>query len=322
MLFLSTAAFAVIQFELGKNTATKNIDNNQTDSDEVTDDIEDETEFNSKEPENNEPINVLLIGVDTADDEPARTDTIMVAQYNPKTGDAKLASIMRDTYVEIPGYRDNKINASFFLGGPDLLRQTLEHNFGLDLHYYAMVNFDGFIEVVDTIAPNGVEVDVENRMYYSVGNTVIDFQPGLQTFDGHDALNYVRFRSDRNNDFGRVERQQEMLSILKDELLTLSGITRVPRLVGSLEPYINTNLRTTRILSLGRDFLLNPVDDIDTLRIPVQNGYTDKHYSHAGAVLELDFEKNREAITSFFSESSATLAKDSTEDEEKTEDDM
>ncbi|WP_368503771.1 LCP family protein [Alkalihalophilus sp. As8PL] len=312
-LFLSTAAFAVLQYEIGKSNANQNLSENTNTTTENTE----EQEFQSKEPENNEPINVLLIGVDTADDEPARTDTIMVAQYDPKNGDAKLASIMRDTYVEIPGYRDNKINASFFLGGPDLLRETIEHNFGLDLHYYAMVNFDGFVEVVDTVAPNGIEVDVKDPMYYSSGSTEINFKPGLQKLDGKEALNYVRFRSDANNDFGRVQRQQEMISLIKDEVLSVSGITRVPRLIGSIEPYLDTNIKTTRLLSLGRDFLLNPVDDIDTLRIPVQDGYYDEYYSHAGSVLELDFEKNREAINSFFSNPSEGFANDSqTKDED------
>ncbi|MEC2071472.1 LCP family protein [Alkalihalophilus marmarensis] len=316
LLFISTAAFAVFQYELGKNNAQQNL-TEANDSDEMLEDETEVHEFQSKEPENNEPINVLLIGVDTAEDEPARTDTIMVAQYDPKNGDAKLASIMRDTYVEIPGYRDNKINASFFLGGPDLLRETIEHNFGLDLHYYAMVNFDGFVEVVDTIAPKGIEVDVEDRMYYQSGSTVIDFEPGTQVLDGQQALNYVRFRSDANNDFGRVERQQEMLTLLKDELLTVSGLTRVPRLIGSVEPYLDTNIKTTRMLSLGRDFILNPVDDVQTLRIPVKDGYSDQHYSHAGAVLELDFEKNKEAIHSFFSNESKGFANDSTSEDDE-----
>ncbi|WP_017726912.1 LCP family protein, partial [Halalkalibacterium ligniniphilum] len=259
-----------------------------------------ELQFTPDKPENEETLNVLLIGVDTEENEPARTDTIMVAQYSPKDGTAKLASIMRDSYVSIPGYQDNKINAAFFFGGPELLRQTIKENFDLDVHYYAMVNFDGFVSLVDAIAPNGIELDIKNRMYYQSSNTYIDFQPGVQTLDGQQALNYVRFRSDSNNDFGRVARQQEMLSLLKDELLSLSGLTRVPRLIGQIEPYIDTNITTGKVISLGRDFLLNPVEEIETLRIPIENGYVDRTYSHAGQVLELDFEKNRQAISAFF----------------------
>ncbi len=315
MLFLVSAGYAMIQYESGRSNTEVKLSNNETKPTNT------ETSFKAKAPENNEPINVLLIGVDTDEGEAARTDTIMIAQYDAQNGDAKIASIMRDSYVEIPGYSNNKINASFFFGGPELLRQTIEKNFEMDIHYYAMVNFEGFVEVVDTVAPNGIEIDIKNRMYYrdGSGRTNIDLQPGLQTLDGEEALGYVRFRNDSHNDFGRVGRQQEVLNILKDELLTLSGVTRVPKLIGAVEPFIDTNLNTTRMLSIGRDFLLNPVDDIQTLRIPVENGYSDKSYSHAGAVLELDFEKNRDALQLFFSTKSGALASENKDNEDDKE---
>lgn len=316
ILFIATAAYAVIQYETGRNESQANITPaNETEMTEEQDVVE------VKEPENNEPINVLLIGADTSDQQPARTDTIMITQYDPKTGDAKLASIMRDTYVEIPGRSNNKINAAFAFGGPDLLRDTIEQNFDLDIHYYAMVNFDGFVDVVDTIAPNGLEVNIENRMYYqdSAGSTTIDFQPGLQTLDGQEALNYARFRNDAQNDFGRVQRQQQILTLLKDELLSFSGLTRVPRLIGAVEPHLETNIQTTRMLSLGRDLVLNPVSQIETLRIPIDEGYHNEYYSHAGSVLEMDKTKNVQALQEFFSRQSSLAAETSTDEAEEQE---
>ena len=312
ILFLATAGYAMMQFQAGQTSSENNLTSNETVTSE-------ENVVEVKEPENNEPINVLLIGIDTSDQEPARTDTIMIAQYDAKNGNAKLASIMRDTYVEIPGRSNNKINAAFAFGGADLLRQTIEQNFDLDIHYYAMVNFDGFVEVVDTVAPNGLEVDIENRMYYQdgSGSVTIDFQPGLQTLDGHEALNYVRFRNDSQNDFGRVQRQQEVLTLLKDELLSFSGLTRVPRLIGAVEPHLETNIQTSRMLSLGRDFVLNPINELETLQIPVDDGYHNGYYSHAGAVLEMDVEKNVQAIQDFFSGQSSLASDTATEDEEQ-----
>ncbi|MCM3763128.1 LCP family protein [Alkalihalobacillus oceani] len=298
-LFLVTTAYAVMQFQAGKNEAQDNLtENEMIGSDEL-----DEEVVEVKEPENDEPINVLLIGIDTSDQEPARTDTIMIGQYDAKNGDAKLASIMRDTYVEIPGHMNNKINYAFAAGGADLLRKTIEQNFDLDIHYYAMVNFNGFVNVVDTVAPDGLEVNIENRMYYrdTAADMVIDFQPGVQTLHGDEILKYVRFRKDSENDFGRVARQQEILALLKDELLSFSGLTRIPRLIGSVEPYLETNIGLPQMLSIGRDFALNPINDFETLRIPLDNSYRDEYYSHAGAVLEIDKEKNVQAITDFFS---------------------
>ncbi|SDZ01119.1 cell envelope-related function transcriptional attenuator common domain-containing protein [Evansella caseinilytica] len=244
-------------------------------------------------------INVLLVGLDREDGS-SRTDTIMLAQYRPNEDKARLVSLMRDAYVSIPGYRDNKLNTAYFLGGLELLRQTLKENFDIDVHYYAQVDFDGFVRVVDTLAPSGVEVDVEKRMYYDGGGSlVIDFQPGPQIMDGEDALKYVRFRNDYENDFGRVRRQQEMLSILKNELLSLSGVRRIPQVLGSIEPYIQTNISTQKLLSYGSDFFLSGIDEIETLTIPVDGSYVDATYPHAGAVLELDLEENKQALHDF-----------------------
>ncbi|MGO4889339.1 LCP family protein [Anaerobacillus sp. MEB173] len=292
-----TFVYAGYQYESGRNQALENLD---------IDPDEEDIEFNPFEEDKdseNGYINVLLIGADNEGDGAARTDTIMVAQYRPKEGTVRIASIMRDTYVSIPGYRDNKINTSFFLGGPELLRKTIKENFDININYYALVDFNGFVQTVDTIAPDGIELDIEKRMYYhdSYGDLLIDFQPGPQNLDGEETLKYVRFRSDHENDFGRVRRQQEVLTVLKDELLSVSGITKLPRLVGTIEPYIQTNLDNRKILSLGKDFFLNPINDIETLTIPVNGGYTDRRYSHAGSVLELDFEKNKEVISEFFS---------------------
>lgn len=313
ILFVATASYAMIQFDAGRKNSENKLASNETNSGE------DEVEV--KEPENDEPINVLLIGVDTAENEPARTDTIMIAQYDPVHGEAKLASIMRDSYVEIPDRSNNKINAAFAFGGADLLRKTIEQNFDLDIHYYAMVNFDSFIEVVDTVAPDGLEIDIEKRMYYNdnAGGTTIDFQPGLQKLDGHETLNYVRFRHDNQNDFGRIQRQQEVLKLLKDELLSFSGIARVPRLIGAVEPHIETNIRTAKMISLGKDFVLNPVTDLEMIRIPVEGGYDEGNYSHAGTVLELDLEKNVQALHDFFSNESTVAADEDTDSENDEE---
>ncbi|MCD8510202.1 MAG: LCP family protein [Bacillus sp. (in: Bacteria)] len=260
---------------------------------------DEEIEFNAPEEEL-DYINVLLVGLDD-DEDIARTDTIMIGQYRPDEGKVKLLSLMRDMYVEIPGYRNNKINASFAFGGLELLRKTIKENFDIEVHYYAQVNFDSFERIVDTLAPEGIDVEVERRMYYQSGSLTIDFQPGIQTMDGKEALKYARFRNDHENDFGRVRRQQQLLSVLKDEMLSLSGVRRIPQLLGSIDPYIQTNISTQKMMSYSRDLFLSSVDEIETLTIPVDGGFTDETYSHAGAVLVLDWEKNREALHEFLS---------------------
>lgn len=243
-----------------------------------------------------EKVNVLLLGVDSRGEEKSRTDTIMVAQFDPKTDEAKLISIMRDTYVEIPSYNNYKINTAYFLGGVELLRQTIKDNFDIDLNYYAVIDFKGFEKVVDTLAPNGIEMNVEKRMSEKIG---VVLEPGLQNLNGKELLGYARFRQDAEGDFGRVERQQEVINALKDEMISVSGIAKLPKLVGTIQPNIATNLEGLERLDFLIDLIINPPAKIETLRIPIENSFTNKTYDHAGAVLEIDFEQNQQAIDVF-----------------------
>ncbi|WP_078431806.1 LCP family protein [Metabacillus halosaccharovorans] len=253
-------------------------------------------------------INVLLLGVDSRGEEKSRTDTIMIAQYDPKEGKAKLVSIMRDTYVEIPDYKNYKINTAYFLGGPELLRETLEKNLGVDLHYYALVDFKGFQQVVDTLAPNGIEIDVQQSMSKNIG---VSLEPGVQMLDGAELLGYARYRADAKGDFGRVERQQEVINALKDELISVNGVTKLPKLVGTVQPYIETNVSGSEVLGLLKDFIVNTPEDIETMTIPVEGSYTNESYSHAGSVLEIDMEENKAALDEFLNGPSSVVTSDS-----------
>lgn len=251
--------------------------------------------FDGPEPQYGE-INVMLLGSDArANEKDGRSDSLMVAHYSQKTGDLKLISIMRDTYVEIPGYGKHKMNAAFSLGGPELVRQTLKENFGLDVHYYTIVDFNGFPKLVDILAPNGIEVDIPYTMQHGIGMTL---QPGQQTLHGEELLGYVRFRHDRRSDFGRVERQQEAISKLKEEAVGLHSIMNLPKLLGAAEAYIDTNLDKKTMLSIGKGLLDKKSSGIETLRIPVDQSYTDRTVN-VGDVLDIDVQKNVNALDAF-----------------------
>lgn len=254
-------------------------------------------EFNGDAIKNNlGKVNILLLGVDSRGEEKSRTDTIMVAQFDPKEKTAKVVSIMRDIYVEIPEYNNYKINTAYFLGGAELLRKTIKENLDIDLHYYAMVDFKGFEKMVDSLAPNGIEIDVEKQMSEKIG---VSLEPGLQHLNGKELLGYARYRQDAQGDFGRVERQQKVINALKDELVSVNGVSKLPKIIGTVQPFIQTNISGTDLLGLVKDFLLNAPEDIETLRIPVDNSYTDASYPHAGSVLEIDMETNKQALEEF-----------------------
>ncbi|MEK5390766.1 LCP family protein [Margalitia sp. FSL K6-0131] len=246
-------------------------------------------------------INVLLLGSDSRGEGPARTDSIMVAHYDQNTHQAKLISIMRDSFVDIPGHGRQKINAAYAIGGTELLRQTIQENFGIDINYYAVVDFKGFEKVVDVIAPEGIEVDVPSKMSYGIGMTL---QPGKQVLHGKKLLGYVRFRHDNLSDFGRVQRQQEVIGKLKDQAYSMTSLLKLPKIMGVIEPYVDTNIDTPTLLSLGKDLLTSKSSKIQTMRIPVNGSFTNERYDHLGEVLSIDLAQNKKALDEFLSSNS------------------
>ncbi|WP_432358733.1 LCP family protein [Sporosarcina sp. UB5] len=250
--------------------------------------------FDGPEPQFGE-INIMLLGSDARKDEEGRSDTLIIANYNQKTEKVKLISIMRDTYVNIPGYGMQKMNSAYSFGGPELVRQTIKENFDLDVHYYAMVNFNGFPKIADILAPDGIEVDIPYTMSHGIYMTL---HPGVQRLQGEQLLGYVRFRHDSKNDFGRVARQQEVLSKLKDEAVSMHSLMNLPKLLGAADAYIDTNLDKMTMLSIGKGILDNKSEKIDTLRIPVDNSYRPERV-RVGEVLAIDFDKNKEELNKF-----------------------
>ncbi|MBG9590691.1 transcriptional regulator [Cytobacillus firmus] len=268
-----------------------------------------ETEIGESEKVNKEPSaivnetkNFLLIGVDSRGEEDSRSDAIVLASYEPSGESIKLVSLMRDSYVKIPDYQYmySKLNHAYYIGGKDLLKDTIEQNFGVQIDHTAIIDFKGFTAMLDAIAPDGIEAEVSAAMIEDMG---LDLEPGKQKLKGSDILSYVRFRHDGQSDFGRVDRQQEILIGLKDEVMNQfsspAGLARFPEVISQAMKYVETDLKIEEALSLGVKFLMNPVTDIETLRVPVEDSYENKTYEHAGSVLQLDFEENSEALKQF-----------------------
>ncbi|MCY7817667.1 LCP family protein [Bacillus haynesii] len=255
-------------------------------------------EFNGEGSDLDE-VNILVLGIDSRGEDHSRSDSMMVIHYNKKQKQPKLISIMRDSYVDIPGYDKQKVNAAYAYGGPELVRKTLKDSFDLDINYYAVIDFKGFAKIVDAVAPDGIEVDVPKKMSYGIGMTL---QPGKQVLHGDSLLGYVRFRHDRESDFGRVRRQQEVFSKLQKEAVSMGNIAQLPKLWGLVDPYIETNIPNGVIFSVGKDFLLGSVKETKSLRLPVDGSFTNKDDPKYGAVLDLDLEQNKEELKRFLNE--------------------
>lgn len=216
----------------------------------------------------NERINVLVMGLDyrdwEADEGPARTDTMMVLTIDPVAKTAAMLSIPRDLWVNVPGYGQNKINTAYFLGeanrlpggGPELASRTVEEFLGIEIHYWAQVDFTAFVQFVDYIG--GVKLDIQEPITLDLigkeRNEHLD--PGVVTLDGALALAYARNRSEGDGDFSRARRQQEVIMSIRGQLIRRD----VQRLIFSnpkgiwdiFSQNIQTNIPFLDALSLGK----------------------------------------------------------------------
>ncbi|ATP40242.1 transcriptional regulator [Solibacillus sp. R5-41] len=239
----------------------------------------------------------LIIGVDARGTEKSRSDTMMLLAWNHDTNDMKLVSFMRDIYADIPGYQSYKLNTAYYLGGVPLLKATLNEMFDLPVHHYALIDFKSFETLIDILAPNGIEMDVEKNMG---GEIDVELKKGLQQLNGKELLGYARFRSDAEGDFGRVNRQQKVIEALKDEMLSPTNVKNFPKLVGAAQGYITTDLTSTDQLStIFKAIAGNGELAIEKMTIPAEGMYKFANYRHAGSVLEIDVEKNKQLLHDF-----------------------
>ncbi|MBT2737707.1 LCP family protein [Bacillus sp. ISL-7] len=247
-------------------------------------------------------MNFLLIGSDSRGEPQSFSDAIIIAQYVPKEGNIKLISLMRDSYVKIPGHRKgyDKLNMAYFIGGNELLKKTIYQNFGIKVDHSVSIDFEGFANFIDLIAPEGITVNVSQKM---IDDFKMDVKPGENALKGRELLKYVRFRHDDESDFGRVKRQQEVIVKVKEQLKNkfshIESLAALPDFVEESLNHVESDMDKGEILSVLSKLVFYPIKNIDRLRIPIQNSYVNKTYPHSGAVLEINMEANREALKDF-----------------------
>lgn len=196
-------------------------------------------------------LNILLLGVDQRENEPARSDTIIVASLNLKEKNVHLLSIPRDTRVNIPGKGIKaKINHAHAVGGSELAVKTVEEFLDIPIHYYIETNFEGFAKIIDILG--GITLNVEERMYLPLEG--INLKAGLQKLEGHNALSYVRWRGDGTGDIGRIQRQQKFFKALADQSLQFSTIWKLPELLEELNKQVKTDLTAQKMITLANKF--------------------------------------------------------------------
>jgi LCP family protein required for cell wall assembly len=195
------------------------------------------------------PLNVLVLGVDTRPDDPAmgsRTDTIMLVQVVPKTGDVKVLSVPRDLYVEVGSGEKDRINAAYNYGGIEQTVDALENYTGVPIDHYAIVDFEGFREIID--AMDGVRVDVGQDVFpekWHMGE-------GVQRLGGRKALFYARYRGTAGGDLDRMERQRRLVAALRSKALQWNIIEKLPATMKVMNENVQTDLDLDSSVALGQ----------------------------------------------------------------------
>lgn len=248
--------------------------------------------------------NVLLIGCDARNvSESSRSDSMILLSLNKKSNKIVMTSIMRDIYLDIPGYGGNRVNAAYSYGGAGLLLETIEQNFKIKIDKYVSVNFFTFIDIIDKLG--GVNISVSQSELPVLNQYIqeINLLKGLSADDGKlthagdnikltgkQAMGFSRIRYVGNDDFGRTQRQRTILTQAYDKLKGQNFI-QLNSILNALLPDVTTNLTKGELFSLLLSspayFNYSLVQD----RIPIDKSYSDA-YIRGMDVLTIDAEKN------------------------------
>jgi LCP family protein required for cell wall assembly len=231
-----------------------------------------------------EPFTILLMGIDSTDEvltknAIANGDTLILITFNPKTLNATMISIPRDSYVPIAcwsGQPENKITHAAAYGN-DCMINTIQNYFDVTIDYYAKINFKGLVKLVDAVG--GVDINVEQTLCTDNSNreNEVCITPGQQTLNGEQALVYARNRKSLvNGDFGRGQHQQEIVMALINKMKTINDVNTFMDILNTVSNSIDTNLTTKQILSfynIGKDIIKKSLSSDDADLINIQQLY-------------------------------------------------
>ncbi len=257
--------------------------------------------------------NILLIGVDNdyagGMDQLGNADGLIIVSINEDTKRVALNSIMRDSYVSVPGRYNTKITLTYHFGGVDLLREVMEANFGVPIDNYMLVNYPDLIQIVD--AMGGVEMDVTaDELYWMQPkienlNEILGRMPeqdvlsptqaGTLLLNGVQTAAYLRIRYAGNGDFDRTTRARNVLLALKDKAAAMS-LTELNEMANVVLPCVKTDLSEGEVLSLLLSAPSYLQYEMESNRIPIDGTWGFADAAEAGAVVTVDYKANRDFL--------------------------
>lgn len=302
-LLLGTKAGRKLLIKMGSNFVSTNTQSedvlSEYDFDKNLDQVRDEKYVT----------NYLIFGIEEI--KGARnTDSMMIATINTKDNSIKLTSLLRDSYVEIPGYKSNKLNSAYAKGGVSLLIDTIELNYKVNIDGYASVNFASFEKIVDLLGGVNIELGEKEAAYLNKTNYISKkenrkVKPGMNKLNGNQVMGYVRVRKvatlgGAHSDYGRVVRQQRALQAIMDSAMSPKNLVKIIPLSKEILGEIKTSLTNKQIEKAMEAVIENKITKMDTFRVPVDGTFdSPKKYNGIGYPLVINWDVNRVELYKF-----------------------
>jgi len=227
---------------------------------------------------------VLVIGSDgRSSDEQGRSDSMILLSFNSRTNQIVLTSFMRDCYVNIPNYGMDKLNSAYSYGGADLLMDTIESNFMIEIDDYVTVDFISFAGIIDAVG--GIDIDVSDEEAQAINDILFSEVNGLMGDDqwadfldgggnlhlnGKQALSYARIRYVGNSDFERTSRQRNVITKIIPKVINPMSISRISK---NVIPQVNTNMSSIGMYLLALRLPFSVRYDVKQIQIPAEGTY-------------------------------------------------
>lgn len=244
--------------------------------------------------------NILLIGTDTTGWKNARSDCMMICSVNTQTHEVRIVSFMRDIYVKIPDYNgksfaDQKMTHAFAYGGAQLLINTVQENFGVEIDNYVRVNFTVMPKLVDALGGFGINLSSSEAEFMNVwsktGGYDADLTEGYNWISGKKALIYARCRDD--GDYNRTKRQQKVITLCAQRLKEVS-VSRFNKFVNTFCSSVQTDMTQDEITAFVADAAayLSNLSTLQTITIPIKGTFDSRGKIVNGAYVLIDNREN------------------------------
>lgn len=250
------------------------------------------------EKKNKDIVNILILGTDSRDVtlDRGRSDTMIILSYNKETGEIKMVSLLRDMLVPIEGYDWNRINTAYFFDGVGLSVNTVNQLFDLDVQHFVVVDLNGAKDFIDYVG--GVDLKLSQSEAKEAGVTYSDEAIHL---DGAAALRHMRNRT-TDNDFGRTERQREVILAVLTKILTEKSLPEILDITKYAMGMVKTNISASTLTSLATSIVGNATNlSVESQSLPYTDAYQFAWYKKM-AILTFDIESTAQRMLEFLYE--------------------